>query len=57
MKLGRGQFSLSTARLIIITSIFISVYFGFTIVGDGVHQYELDNQNARSSAPDRGSEG
>ncbi|HZU77506.1 MAG TPA: septum formation initiator family protein [Dehalococcoidia bacterium] len=46
MRLGVARFGLSTTRLIIIISAFISVYFGFTIVGNRVHQYELDRQNA-----------
>jgi cell division protein FtsB len=43
---GSGRLGLSATRLIMITAGFISVYFGFNIVGNRIHQYQLDKQNA-----------
>ena len=40
-----NQLGLSTTRLILIAAGFISIYFGFTIVGNRVHQYSLDREN------------
>lgn len=42
-----NQLGLSTTRLMLIAAGFISVYFGFTIVGNRVHQYQLDHENAQ----------
>jgi hypothetical protein len=41
------QLGLTTSRLILIAAGFITVYFGFTIVGNRVHQYGLDRENAQ----------
>jgi cell division protein FtsB len=37
---------LTPSRLIVIASLFITLYFGLTIVGNWFHQYQLDRQNA-----------
>jgi cell division protein FtsB len=41
------QLGVTPARLVLIAAAFISVYFGFTIVGNRVHQYQLDRENAQ----------
>jgi len=38
---------LSTTRLCLIAAGFITLYFGSTIFGNRVHQYRLDEENAR----------
>jgi hypothetical protein len=41
------QLGLTPTRLVLVVAGFISVYFGFTIVGNGIHQYELDRENTQ----------
>jgi cell division protein FtsL len=41
------QLGLTPTRLILIAAGFISVYFGFIIVGNRVHQYQLDQENTQ----------
>lgn len=41
------HFGLSPARMILIAAAFIIVYFGITIVGNAIHQYQLDRQNTQ----------
>jgi cell division protein FtsL len=38
---------ISWTRLALVAAAVISVYFGFAIVGNRVHQYQLDQQNAQ----------
>jgi len=41
------QIGLTPARLVLIASGFISMYFGVTIFGNALHQYQLDRQNTQ----------
>ncbi len=34
-------------RVAVVAALVITVYFGFAIVGNAVHQYQLDRQNAQ----------
>lgn len=38
---------MTPSRLVLIAAGFISVYFGFSIVGNHVRQYQLDRENAQ----------
>ncbi len=42
-----NELGLTTSRLILIAAGFIAVYFGFTIVGNRFHQYQLDRENTQ----------
>lgn len=42
-----NELGLTTSRLILIAAGFIAVYFGFTIVGNRYHQYQLDRENTQ----------
>ncbi len=45
---GRLQaVGITWTRLALVAAAVISVYFGFAIVGNSVHQYQLDRQNAQ----------
>ncbi|HZQ38392.1 MAG TPA: septum formation initiator family protein [Dehalococcoidia bacterium] len=49
----QGRFEalgLTPARLMLIAAGFVSVYFGFSIVGNYVHQYQLDRDRAQLRA-------
>jgi cell division protein FtsB len=41
------QIGLTPTRLMMIAAGFISVYFGFSIAGNWVHQYQLEHENSR----------
>lgn len=41
------QLGVTPRRLVLIAAAFITVYFGFTIVGNRVRQYQLDRENAQ----------
>ena len=41
---------LSSTRLLLIAAAFVSVYFGFSVVGNRFHQYQLDREKSQLEA-------
>jgi cell division protein FtsB len=50
MRVRFSAFGLTPPRLLVIAAVFISIYSGFAVVGNALHQYQLDRENTRLEA-------